>query len=84
MCQKCPHLPIAKSCGHIWDCGCGKVYCANCVDEENAETLCDDENCKQYYAYRNDNCNCDDCGYCFPSLYCMECKEDKLDGDEDC
>ena len=59
-----------KNCGHKYECGCDKTYCEDClVAIENDELGdCDAECCKQYYTYRNDNCNCDgwDCGFCNP------------------
>jgi hypothetical protein len=53
-----------KSCGHRWECGCDKQKCNRCVKRNR--TRCDDEDCKVYYSYRNDNCDCNsiDCGYC--------------------
>jgi hypothetical protein len=56
------------NCGHIYECGCNKNYCEDClIAIDNDEIIyCDDETCKHYYSYRNDNCNCRDnfCGFC--------------------
>jgi hypothetical protein len=65
------------NCEHKYECGCDKTYCGDCLiaienendgDETLYSDMCDAECCKQYYKYRNDNCNCDglDCGFCNP------------------
>ena len=68
-------------CNHIWECGCNKNNCEECLnhceddfgicEDEECEKICcidmcEDEDCKCYYKYRNDNCNCSDsdCPYC--------------------
>lgn len=60
-----------KNCDHKYECGCDRIYCEDCAIKNETDDLdfCDDESCKHYYSYRNDNCNCDgyDCGYCNPS-----------------
>jgi hypothetical protein len=57
-----------KKCEHKWECGCEKEYCGDCLIaiEEGDFVMCEDESCKHYYSYRNDNCNCNDrnCGFC--------------------
>ena len=59
-------------CSHFFDCGCNKEICEECLEKEENESGSNDgldcgDECKNYYKYRNDNCNCDgpDCGYCF-------------------
>ena len=56
-----------KTCGHKYECGCGKPTCMELEEEEcNDMGLCSNEDCKHYYDHRNDNCNCNgtDCLYC--------------------
>jgi hypothetical protein len=73
------------SCGHKYECGCDKVYCQDCVIAIETDDLewCDNENCKHYYSYRNDNCNCNglECGFCNPiplnECYCEEEEEEE-------
>ncbi len=51
-----------KNCGHRWECGCDKPICEEC----EGPLWCNVEGCKNYYTFRNDNCNCNgpDCYYC--------------------
>tara|TARA_Y100000310_G_scaffold334853_1_gene415535 strand:- start:24 stop:812 length:789 start_codon:yes stop_codon:yes gene_type:complete len=51
-------------CDHLFECGCDKKTCMEIHGEPCEDSLCDDEECKEYYDYRNDNCNCGGCGYC--------------------
>jgi len=53
-------------CEHKWECGCGKKTCMEMNGEECDDIMCDNEACKHYYDYRNDNCDCMDtnCPYC--------------------
>ena len=52
------------TCNHFWECGCDKTVCEKCVDLDGEMCMVDE--CKNYYKYRNDNCNCNgqDCPYC--------------------
>ena len=71
-----------NNCGHKYECGCDKVFCADCAIKNETDDLdwCDDETCKHYYAYRNDNCTCRDngCGYCNPDEEDDDYDEDNL------
>jgi hypothetical protein len=76
-------MPNQKKCGHKYACGCRKSVCKECRDqlkedkvpkEEWADTIglsCENDCCKLYYSFRNDNCNCDDshCQYCSEREY---------------
>ena len=52
---------------HFFACGCGKKLCDYCQEYDEDDDECEDENCLNYYKYRNDNCDCcdDDCPYCY-------------------
>jgi len=57
--------PTEKECGHFWECGCDKEICQDCIEDiEEDIIMCDNEDCKMYYEYRNDNCDCNSCHYC--------------------
>ena len=63
-------------CNHKYECGCNKEYCENCEEDEDEDESelkerrldCENQMCKSYYAFRNDNCTCDglECGFCNP------------------
>lgn len=69
---------IIKNCEHKYECGCDRAYCEDCATKNENDDLdqCDDESCKHYYSYRNDNCNCDgdECGFCNPVSLCDNCR----------
>ena len=64
--QRAQKKPPQKKCGHKWECGCDKEVCEWCLENEDDTHDCEDENCKSYYEFRNDNCDCftRECPYC--------------------
>ena len=54
---------IKKYCSHKYECGCNKNLCEECDSDWE---MCENEDCRNYYNFRNDNCNCmsRDCPYC--------------------
>lgn len=61
---------INQTCKHRWECGCNKTVCIDCIrnyiDDDDEGDLCENEDCREYYTHRNDNCDCGgrECGYC--------------------
>lgn len=72
-------------CEHKFPCGCDKMRCEECEEywlenDDDRGVECEDEDCCEYYRYRNDNCNCGGCGYCSGEGYAeAEAEEEDIE-----